>query len=401
MRFAFYLENYVTGGGSKYVRDCISSVPACGNEVIMLSNCGALSPAELEQLGRPIELRTVWVFERTQSVARLLGYGICAAIVRKSLVVFSPILFLLNVVVIWRSLASVRPEVMIACNGGYPGSEPTLAAVLAARLRKLPSVLIVVSTPTPRRRILQFYDWLLDRLVFAAADMVVLNSMVQARMLVKLRGVLSERIRILYNGIPDAVSQRKWQPLTRSEIVLGVVCRIDPMKGLDHLIKALALLPMHINITMRIVGDGESREALQQLARALGIGERVVFVGFTPESDLLIELDGFDIYVFPSLMEGLPYSLLEAMRAGLPIVSTNVGGIPEALSDGKEALLVPPASHQALADAINIMLYDREQARRLGAAARQRYEELFSLHKMQESFREVVAEIQKNRNTEF
>jgi len=386
----------VIGGGSKYVRDCLNGVLARGDEVVFFSNRGALSSVELRQLVRPIDLKPVYVFERSQSLASWLGHGRFAALVRKSLVVMNPVLFLLNVLEIWRRLISVRPEVMIACNGGYPGSEATLAAVLAARLRRVPTVLIVMSTPQPRRFILPGYDWLLDRFVLAVADRVVLNSSVQARLLVQLRGIPADRLHILYNGIANACSQRKWQPLTRSEIVLGVVCRIDPLKGLDHLIRALALLPAQF--TLRIVGDGESRETLQLLAQALGIGERVVFVGFIQDIDMHNELDSFDIYVFPSLMEGLPYSLLEAMRAGLPIVSTNVGGIPEALRDGKEGLLVPPGSSQALADAINIMLYDKEQARRFGADARQRYEELFSLDKMQSSFIEIVNEVESKKN---
>jgi glycosyltransferase involved in cell wall biosynthesis len=391
MRLVFYFENHVIGGGSKYVLDCINSMVTRGNEVTLLSNQGALSACELNQLKGSLALRSVRVFERTHSVARLLGHGAVAAIIRKFLVVFAPLFLLFNIVEIWRRLGSLRPDVLVACNGGYPASEPALAAVLAARLRKLPSVLVVMSAPRPRRRILPGYDQLLDRLVFSVVDIVVLNSTVQSRMLVKLRGASAKRIRTLYNGIPDVLTQRRAEPLTRADIILGVVCRLDPMKGLDHLIRALALLPERI--TLRIVGDGECREALQQLAQTQGVGERVFFAGHKQGRDLLDELDGFDIYVFPSLWEGLPYSLLEAMRAGLPIVSTNVGGIPEAIGDGKEGLLVPPASSQALADAINILLLDHERARRFAIAARIRYEELFSLNKMEESFSQIITKV--------
>jgi glycosyltransferase involved in cell wall biosynthesis len=394
MRITFFFENYEIGGGGKYVMDCINSALVRGDEVTLLSNQGALSIDDFTQLIRPVDFQSVRVFERTQSVARLLGRGPLAVIVRKSLVVFTPILFLCNVVEIWRKLASLQSELMIACNGGYPASEPALAAVLAARLRKLPSVLIIMSTPKARRNILLGYDRLLDYFIFAAADMVVLNSLAQSRILVELRGMPVERIRTLYNGIPDVLSQRTAQSLTRTKIILGVACRLDPMKGLDHLIRALALLPEQVSL--RIVGDGESREALQKLAQAEGIGKRVVFVGYKQDKDIVYELDAFDFYVFPSLWEGLPYSLLEAMRAGLPIVSTNVGGIPEALGGGKAGLLVRPASPQALAEAINILLDDHGMAMRLGAAARQRYEDLFSLCRMQESFAQIIAEVQLN-----
>lgn len=395
MRIVFYFENYVIGGGSKYVLDCINSMVTRGNEVTLLSNQGALSACELKQLNGPLNLRSVRVFERTQSVVRLLGHGHIAALIRKFLVVFAPFLLLFNVVEIWRRLGSLRPEVLVACNGGYPASEPALAAVLAARLRKLPSVLIVMSEPKPRRRFLPGYDRLLDHLVFAAVDTVVLNSIRQSRVLVQVRGTSADRVRTLYNGIPDIPILRKVQPLTRGEVILGVVCRLDPMKGLDHLIRALALLQERQNLKLRIVGAGECREALEQLAQTQGVGGRVFFAGHKQGRDLLDEFDGFDIYVFPSLWEGLPYSLLEAMRAGLPIVSTNVGGIPEAIGDGKEGLLVPPASSQALADAIDILLSDHEKALRFANAARLRYEELFSISMMQELFAEIVNKVKK------
>lgn len=397
MRLTFFFENYVIGGGSKYVGDCLNSVLARGDEVTLLSNHGALSTGEIAQLIRPINFRSVRVFERTQSVARLMGHGPTAAFIRKFLVVFAPFLLLFNMVEIWRRLGSLRPDVLVACNGGYPASEPALAAVLAARLRKLPSVLIVMSEPKPRRRFLPGYDRLLDYLVFAAVDTVVLNSIRQSRVLVQVRGTSADRVRTLYNGIPDVPLVRKIQPLKRGEVVLGVVCRLDPMKGLDHLIRALALLKERQTLKLRIVGAGECREVLEQLAQTQGVGERVFFAGHKQGRDLLNELDDFDIYVFPSLWEGLPYSLLEAMRAGLPIVSTNVGGIPEAIGDGKEGLLVPPASSQALADAIDILLSDHEKALRFANAARLRYEELFSINKMQESFAEIINKV-KNIN---
>jgi len=299
-------------------------------------------------------------------------------------------MLLLNVLEIWSRLGRVRPEVVVAFNGGYPAAESALAAVIAAHLRKLPSMLVIMSQPQPRRGILPGYDHLLDGLVFSFVDMIVLNSARQASVLVQERGAPSELVRTVYNGISDVESSRVSAPLALPEIVLGVVSRLDPMKGLEHLIRALALLDARPTLKLRIVGNGDCRESLQQLAQDLGISERVVFSGFKQGQDLLNELDRFDIYVFPSLWEGLPYSLLEAMRAGLPIVSTDVGGISEAIRNGSEGLLVPPASPERLAAAIDYMLCNSVRALQFGAAARARYEALFSLPKMQEDFAALV-----------
>jgi glycosyltransferase involved in cell wall biosynthesis len=394
MRLTFFFENYEIGGGSKYVRDCINCAFENQNEVELVSNYGALSPDDFSQLTRPVNLQAVPVFERTQSVARLLGHGHFAALVRKSLIALTPVFFILNIAVIWLRLGRLQSDLVISFNGGYPASEASLAAVIAARLHRLPAILIIMSTPKPRRKLLIGYGWLLDHLVFASVKVVVINSKAQSLMLAQLRGMPLERIRILYNGIHDITRQHMLPPMKKTSIILGVACRLDKMKGLDHLIRAMALLPAWISL--HIVGDGEFREELEQLSREQSTAERIIFFGYKQDRDIIHLIDTFDVYVFPSLWEGLPYSLLEAMRAGLPIISTNVGGIPEALDNGRAGLLVAPASPEALANAINFMLNDWELARRLSAAARQRYEELFSFYRMQESFVQIINEFKPN-----
>jgi len=102
-------------------------------------------------------------------------------------------------------------------------------------------------------------------------------------------------------------------------------------------------------------------------------------------------LSRFNLYVFPSLWEGFPYSIVEAMRAGVPIVATRVGGIPEAIMDGKEGLLVEPGSRDAIVDALQRLLDDPDLRRSLGRHARLKYENSLSLDKMHLRVREVFA----------
>lgn len=383
MRLTFFFENHVIGGGSKYVLDCINGLLAHGNEVTLLSNRGAMSVGELGLLQGRLALQSIPVFERTQSIGRLLGQGRMAAWVRKMLILASPLMLLLNLLVIWRHLGRLRPEVLVACNGGYPAAESALAAVLAARLRRIPSILVIMSQPQLRRNVLPGYERLLDYLVFSATQSFVLNSMRQCQALIELRGASVARVCTVYNGIEDVESVRAQPPLTGTEIVLGVACRLDPMKGLDDLIRAFALLDGQHYVKLRIVGEGEHLAFLQQLAQQLGVAERVMFAGFKSGQDLLDEYSRFDIYVFPSHWEGLPYAVLEAMRAGLPIIATAVGGIPEAIRDTREGLLVPPRTPELLKEAISRLIGDRKQAKALGDAARLRFRAMFSLEKMQ------------------
>lgn len=386
MRLAFFFENHVIGGGSKYVLDCLNGVLTQGDEVTLLSNRGAMAVAELDQLQGRLSLQTVPVFERTQSVGRMLGHGGMTVWVRKMLILVSPLMLLLNLLVIWRQLGRLQPEVLVSFNGGYPAAESSLAAVLAARFRRIPSILVIMSQPQPRRNVLPGYERLLDYLVFSYTKKLVLNSVRQCQALIELRGAPAGRVCTVYNGIVDVESVRAQPLLSSTEVVLGVTCRLDPMKGLDDLIRALALIESQYDVKLRIVGEGEHLAFLKELAQQLGLGERVIFVGFKSGQELLDEYNLLDIYVFPSHWEGLPYAVLEAMRAGLPIIATAVGGIPEAIRDEREGLLVPPRTPELLKEAIGRLIGDHKQARALGDAARLRFRAMFSLEKMHADF---------------
>ncbi len=381
--------------------DCLNSVLEHGDVVTLISNRGALSVGELNQLQGNFSQQPVSVFERVQSVRRLLGEGRIAEWSSKILILVSPLMLLLNILVIWRKLGRLRPEVLVACNGGYPAAESALAAILAARLRRVPSMLVIMSQPQPRRNVLLGYERLLDWLVFSSTHSVVLNSVRQGQALIEVRGAPASRIQTVYNGIAE-INQLRAQPvLTGSEIVLGVSCRLDPMKGLDDLISALAMLNVDRNVKLRIVGEGPHLIFLKQLAQQLGVESRVTFAGFKSGQELLDEYNRFDIYVFPSHWEGLPYALLEAMRAGLPIISTTVGGIPEAIRDAHEGLLIPPRSPVALKEAISRLIADPKQAQVLGDAARVRFRTMFSLKKMHADFLAAVIAIDLKHGKKF
>ena len=158
---------------------------------------------------------------------------------------------------------------------------------------------------------------------------------------------------------------------------MGFVSRLDRAKGVLVLLDAFrALAGKWPELRLRLVGDGDASHALSK--RIGELGGRVEASGFA-EGDVTVLLESFRLYVFPSFHEGLPYSILEAMRAGCTIVSTSVGGIPEILRDGVEGLLVPPRDAGALSKAIDRLLSDEDEARRLGRAARERFERNYQL----------------------
>jgi glycosyltransferase involved in cell wall biosynthesis len=137
-------------------------------------------------------------------------------------------------------------------------------------------------------------------------------------------------------------------------------------------------------------GDGPERAALETLSRTLKIEERVRFVGYWPNASAWLGL--LDVFVLPSLSEGSPNALLEALAAGRPVVATCVGGIPELARDGTEALLVPPRDAQALAEAILRVLQDQTLARRLAEAA-QEAADGYSLDRYVASLRRLYVDV--------
>jgi glycosyltransferase involved in cell wall biosynthesis len=143
---------------------------------------------------------------------------------------------------------------------------------------------------------------------------------------------------------------------------LITVTRLIPIKGIAHLITALRLVN---NVKLLIIGDGPERENLERLVQELGLNDDVVFLGWIDHNNLFWEyLQRSTIFVLPSLSEGCPRVLIEAMACGLPIVATRVGGIPEIIDNDVNGILVPPSDENALAEAIKKILEDTDFQKR-------------------------------------
>lgn len=166
----------------------------------------------------------------------------------------------------------------------------------------------------------------------------------------------------------------------RPDILIGTIAELHPNKGLDVLIEALTLLKTKsYQLKAYLIGSGELREELETLIAERGLGEHVVLAGHIENASRL--LPAFDIFVLPSRKEGLPYVLIEALHAGVPIIATNVGGIPEIVTHEETGLLVATGDSAALARAIDRLAIEPELRARLGARARE-HARLFSLEQM-------------------
>jgi colanic acid/amylovoran biosynthesis glycosyltransferase len=163
---------------------------------------------------------------------------------------------------------------------------------------------------------------------------------------------------------------------------LYCAARLAPEKGFEFLIEAVKILvDRKCDVELRIVGDGPDRNALERMARDLGVLNRVHFLGPLDEAAKMRELYEADLFVLPSLAEGLPSSITEAMAVGVPVIATNIAGTSELVEQERTGLLVRPSDPQALANAIVAMIDNYDFRKRATELGRQRVVEEFDVNK--------------------
>ncbi len=242
-----------------------------------------------------------------------------------------------------------------------------------------------------------------DALALRRVDQVVLvNETLKTHP--RLQGGIQKRIRVIENGVSCG---KEVQSVNRSVldqtivdfcskgITIGAVGRLSPEKGFDLLIDALAsLVSRGRDLRLVILGEGALRSALEDQILRLGLQDRVLMPGYRDHGDTY--LTQFQIFAMPSLTEGLPMVMLEAMRAGVPIVASAVGGIPRLLDAGKAGRLVPTANLQALEQALEDLLDHPKQALERAELASQRLVEHYSSQAMAKKYLDTYQEVLHN-----
>lgn len=228
----------------------------------------------------------------------------------------------------------------------------------------------------------------LQSLSYRFAHHVVANSRAAAEQAIH-EGVSRNAITVIPNGIdvhtyppPRVRSQRH---------IVTTVANLRAEKGHDVLLRAAARITREVPDAMfQLVGDGPMHDALAAQAASLGIAHAVRFLGH--REDVPNVLHESDLFVLPSRTEAFPNGVLEAMAAGLPVVATRVGGIPELVTDGEDGVLVPAADENALAAAILALMREPDRALRLGSAARATIEARYSFDEMVHAFEALYAD---------
>ncbi len=288
-----------------------------------------------------------------------------------------------------RALHGRRPAVFhahltwpLACKYGLMG----------ALLARVPAVVVTVQLYVDFKMDPSIY--LQQRLLAAGVGRYVAVSEEVSQRLRQKLPIPAHKLQVIRNAISPAA----FTCMASSEVRTGLcdagqpliltLARLDPQKGLTYLLQAAARVP---GAVFAIAGEGPERPALEAQVRALGLDGRVVLLGYRPDVNQL--LASCDLFVLPSLYEGLPLSVLEAMAAGKPVIATAIGGTAEAVVPGQTGLLVPPADPGALADAIQKLLSEPGLAQQLASAGQYRARQEFTSEVMVQRVMQVYDDL--------
>jgi len=269
---------------------------------------------------------------------------------------------------------------------GYKGN--ILAGMIPAGVRGIPLVSTLHGwTNTRRLSMLSLYEWLDRRMLrYRDAVIVVNKRMLNDRRLLD-AGISPDKLHVVNNGISaDAAvteesTQDKIASFAHNGFIIGAIGRLSPEKGYGYLLEAIAQLRERgRDIRLIIVGDGPLMDTLVIKSESLGIADIVLFAGYQPDASRYLSC--FNVLVLSSLSEGLPITLLEAMRAGTPLVATRVGGIPDVITDEQTGLLIEPRQAAELSAAIDRLISDPSAARLMAEAANMEFHTWYTSEKM-------------------
>ena len=248
---------------------------------------------------------------------------------------------------------------------------------MAAGMRRLPAILHEHAnlTDTP------WFQKVADRMLEPLTDIAIAVSESTAGFVINARQIPAGKVKVVYLGVPleefsrprtdeEIQSARAELGITPEDVAIGTVTRLHDSKGNSYLVDAARLvLNERPRAKFYVVGEGPLLPDLQTQARDLGLGDRFVFAGFA--RDVARVVSAFDVSVFPSLWEGTPLTVFEALAMGKPIVATDADGLVDVLTAEQDAVIVPRRDARALADGLVRMIDEPVTRQRLGAGARE------------------------------
>lgn len=357
------IETSGPGGAEKMLINLVDSlVPGDYTSIIGLMKDGWLRRA-LSELGHE-----TLILPHARSIDFEFARNLMSVIKRKNIDVLHAHEFAMNVYGSMASAATGVPIVTTVHGKNYYGER--LHRRLAYRLVSRHSKMVAVSN--------DIADFLEKTIGIRAKNIITIHNGVRINGFRK-----DESAR---NRIRESLGLRDDQPL------LGAVGNLYPVKGHIYLIKATAVVKKTVpDVKTVIAGRGKLLDRLKEEASGMGLEKNVEFLGFREDIPQLLQ--AMDIFILPSLSEGTPLSILEAMASEKPVIATDVGGLGEIVENGETGFLVPREDPESLAEKILLVLQDRALAGKMAVEARKRVEKKYDLNSMAKKYIDIYDRI--------
>jgi glycosyltransferase involved in cell wall biosynthesis len=397
IKICFFIDNFVFGGDVKFFFNLISPFARYRNSVSVLCND---FDVKTKIFYNPIKRNCNFYFQSINSYSKFFFKNrdnIFIKIINKILYSFLPLKILYFVLKYKKFLKSIKPDIVISCNGGYPGSAKCLAVNYASKLLGLSSVMIIASIPGKKNNFFSIYESLIDILTKKSVSKLFTNSKHQLNLLHLKRNIARNKITVIYNGLK--INKKKFKKINfkKKIINIGVISRLDKTKNLEKIIELIFNLRNETKIfRLMIVGDGEQKENLIRITKKFNVIDRVNFVGFIDNNKINSYLRKMDIFIFPSELEGLPYSVLEAINEGVPVISANSGGLNKVMLNKKQILCASPLTVLKLKECLFKYINNSKFADDLRRNAFLKLNLLFNINKMEFLFKKYIFQIISN-----
>lgn len=292
---------------------------------------------------------------------------------------------------LWRVVGSLRPRLMHV--HGYKATVLAGAVALGRRIPLIATYHSMAANAASQSRSLAWYLALETQFVRRARTVAAVSSPIADEL--QSRGVSAERIRVIPNGISIHASHDYNGGLPFAHDFnpsLLSLSRLAPEKKVDRIIDAVGVLRGEFpRLGLVVAGDGPLRLELEEHARSSGLADAVRFIGFVEDVGVLFAQA--TAFVLASETEGMPIAVLEAMARGVPIVASDVGGIPSMVQPERDALLIDPTDSESLVRALRRLLADAALGRQLSEAARNRFGREFSANLMAQSYIQLYDDV--------
>jgi glycosyltransferase involved in cell wall biosynthesis len=378
MKILYVITKSNWGGAQKHVFDLSTSMMSRGHDVWVALGGEGLLKRKLEEAG-------IYTFS-IATLGRDVSPGKDAGSFRE----------------IYTIIRNKRPDIIHLHSPKAAG-----LGSLAGRLLRVEKIITTVhgwtfneERPFYEKIVIMFFSWL--TMVFSHTTIVLSER--EYKQALSFPGV-KDKIKLIspglrpltfvsVDGAKQAIAKLIKMDLVEfyKKTVIGCIAELHPNKGLNYLIEAMSLVANEQpNAICIIIGDGQERESLNAMIIENKLEHKVFLAGYLDNASEYLK--AFGVFVLPSIKEGLPYAILEAGSASLPVVSTTVGGIPEIIDDMKSGILIQAKNSRELAHALSFMIEHPEERKRYGAALKERVSTKFGTERMIKEVEEVYKEV--------